>query len=84
MNKAVLIQSYDWETLYINGKAVLQGHTLNEGYDRGLFFNRLSKEYNFNLDDLKIGFVSDEYDNRSQLVGSFDNNLEDVEFKYVS
>jgi hypothetical protein len=58
MNKAILLKSDDWEGLYINGKLVEEGHTLNQGYSRIKHFIKLAKTYDFDLDEIKEEYLN--------------------------
>lgn len=80
MNKAVLVQSEDWEGLFINEKLVEEGHTINEGLDRAMYLNKLQQTYDFTLDDMDIEYVSEEYQNKLYRQGSFDNSLSQISF----
>ena len=55
MNEAVLLSTDDWEMLYINGKIVDEGHTLNEGESRIKYMLNLSNVHNFDLSEMKDG-----------------------------
>lgn len=53
MNNAILIKIDDWEGLYVEGILVDEGHTLNEGEDRAIYFNELGKTHGFDIADMK-------------------------------
>ena len=78
MNKAILIGTDDWEGLFVNGKLVEEGHTLNQGYNRMNYFKKLSKQYNFDLNDLESGYVTPEYQIELEDCGSFPEDINDV------
>lgn len=80
MNKAILIDSEDWEGLFVNGKLVEEGHTLNQGYNRINYFKKLAKKYNFNLYELESGFVTPEYQIELENYGGFPDNIKDVKY----
>lgn len=80
MNKAILIYLEDWEGLFINGTLVEEGHTLNQRYNRINYFKKLAKKYNFNLDELEIGFVTPEYQIELEDCGGFPENIENVKY----
>lgn len=62
-SKAVLLFSSDgYEALYIDGKLVKEGDPINEGFSRTKFFSNLSKEFNFNLENMQEYHLSDEDD----------------------
>lgn len=80
MNKAILIGLDDWEGLYINGKLVEEGHTLNQGYNRFKYFQQLAKEYNFSLDELESAYVTPEYQEELEDIGGFPDDIADVKY----
>lgn len=80
MNKAILIGSEDWEGLYVNGKLVEEGHTLNQGYNRINYFKKLAKKYNFSLDELESGYVTPEYGEELEDIGSFPTDITEVKY----
>ena len=80
MNKAILVQAGDWEGLFVNGKLVEEGHTLNEGYDRIKYFLKLSEQYNFDLNSL-IEFRVEEEDALHNC-GSFPEDINDIKCKH--
>jgi hypothetical protein len=82
MNKAILIQADDWEGLFINGKLVKEGHTLNEGTSRVKYFNQISKKHNFNLDDLKEVWIDESDEEKLYDCGSFPNSLSELNGNY--
>lgn len=82
MNKAILIQADDWEGLFINGCLVDEGHTLNEGEERAVYFSKLADEHYFQVKNMESGYVTDDYyDNKLSVHGSFDADIKDVDFK---
>ena len=81
MNKAVLIQSDDWEGLFVNGKLVQEGHTLNEGTSRIKYFNKLSEKHNFNIKEMEEYYVTEDYENYLYDNGCFPKLLSEVEYK---
>ena len=83
MNKAILLQSSSesWEGLFVNGKLVEEGHTLNQGYSRVKYFKDLAKKYGFSLDELEEYTVTDEYDERMCDRGGFDDDIGDVGYE---
>lgn len=80
MNKAILIGADEWEGLFINGKLVEEGHTLNEGYNRMNYFKKLSKQYNFDLNKIISGYVTPEYEIELEDIGSFPEDIEDITY----
>jgi hypothetical protein len=83
MNTAILIGSDDWEGLFVNDLLVEEGHTLNEGSNRIRYFTNLAKKYNFNLEDMQAGYVTEEYENILNDNGCFDSNLNDVGYTII-
>jgi hypothetical protein len=78
MNEAILIHSDEWEGLFVNGKLVQEGHTLNEGYSRIKYFNKLAKQYDFKINQMKERWVTGEYADYLLLNGGFHTDLIDV------
>ena len=74
-NKVALVQSDDWEGLYINKKLVKEGHTLNEGNSRIKYFVKLAKQYNFNLEDLEEFTISEEDKEETNNIGCLPENI---------
>lgn len=83
MNKAILLQSSSesWEGLFVNGKLVEEGHTLNQGYSRVKYFKDLAKKYGFSLDELEEYTVTDEYDEKLCDCGGFDKDIASVSYE---
>lgn len=79
MKKAVLVESYDWEGLYIDGVLVKEGHSLNEGESRISSFVALAKKYEFSLEDLEEISLNSEDCRDTEDIGCFYKNLS--EFK---
>ena len=77
MNKAILIKSNDWEGLYINGKLVEEGHTLNQGYSRIKYFVDLSKKYDFDLGGMKEKYLCEEDIIVTEDYGNFPESIND-------
>jgi hypothetical protein len=82
MNKAILIKADDWEGLFISGKLVEEGHTLNEGTSRIMYFLNLAKTYNFNLEELKEVYITEEDEEKLNDYGSFPEYLSDLKGDY--
>jgi hypothetical protein len=82
MNKAILLKADDWEGLFINGKLVKEGHTLNEGSSRVKVFLGLSKKYNFDLEEMVETYVDEEDENMLNDIGSFPNMLDELSGDY--
>jgi hypothetical protein len=59
-NTALLVSTEEeWEGLWINEKLYKQGHSINEGDNRGLFFLALAKKYKLTIDDFKCAYTND-------------------------
>lgn len=84
MSKAILIQADDWEGLFIDGKLVKEGHTLNEGTSRVKYFNKLAKQYNFRIDDLKEVYIDECDEDRLYDIGCFPECLSELIGDYES
>lgn len=83
MNKAILLKSDDWEGLYVNDLLIDEGHELNEGEERAIYFAQLAKQYNFNLLEMKIKYLSNEDTERTNDIGSFPDNITDFKHNYA-
>jgi hypothetical protein len=59
MNKAILIIVNDWEGLYVDGDLIAEGHTINEGEERSIYFAKLAHIYNFDLIKMEIRYCED-------------------------
>lgn len=53
MNKAILLSHDGYEALYINGLKVKDGKPINQGYSRTKIFSKLSKTYDFDLEQME-------------------------------
>lgn len=82
LNKAILLQAEDWEGLFINGRLVEEGHTLNEGNSRIKCFVGLAKKYNFNLEEMKEQYVTEEDEQYLYDCGSFPTHLSRLNGNY--
>ena len=80
MNEAILLKGDDYEGLFVNGKLVQEGETLNEGHERIFYFLELAESHEFNLKDMKLGEVSEAYNEKMKEKGGFDFYLSDVEY----
>ena len=58
MKRALLVKADDWEGLWIDKEFVEQGHTIEEGYDRGIYFVGLAEKYNLKKTDFKVVWIS--------------------------
>ena len=70
---AILVSSDEdsWEGLYVNGKLKDEGYTLNEGEERITYFVKLSKKYNFNLEDMVCITLTQEQEKQLEQDGGF-------------
>lgn len=76
MNQAILLKLDDWEGLYINDRLVEEGHHLNQGHERSIYFAELAQKLDFNLLEMK---VADLTKRGYQLFDEFGNYLpEDI------
>lgn len=82
MSKAILIKADDWEGLFLDGVLVEEGHTLNEGSSRIKYFIQLSKQYNFDLGNMKEVWVTEEDEERLNYNGSFPQTLLELDGDY--
>lgn len=79
-NHAIIVGADDWEGLFVNGMLVDEGHTLNDGMSRKKYLSKICKEYDLELDEILEGYVTDEYEELLNDVGSFHQKLADVDF----
>ncbi|MFW6377367.1 MAG: hypothetical protein ACOCZ5_01850 [bacterium] len=77
-----LIKGNDWEGLYVNGILEEEGHTLNEGEERVVYFLMLSDDIGFNLYDIKFYSATEEDEDYLYRRGRFPNKLEDLSGDY--
>ena len=73
-----LIVADDWEGLYIDGKLKDEGHTLNEGEDRAIYFAKLAIKYDFELSDLKHRDLYDEDKKHLNEYGNLPKDIKDL------
>lgn len=83
-NKAILLWSDDWEGLYVNGKLVDEGHTLNEGVSRTKYFVKLALLYNFVLEDMQEILICETDDINTKDSGSFPKNIDEFVGDYTT
>ena len=74
-NTAVLLIADDWEGLYVNGRLVEEGHTLNEGNSRIKYFTKLAKQYKFDLADLEERYLDDSQIDELENNGNLEEDL---------
>lgn len=79
-----VIKADDWEGLYINGKLIDEGHTLNEGDERVLYFADLAKRCNFDLSHIKFYWIDDEDEQHLENLGNFPEDIDKLIGDYDS
>lgn len=82
-NHAILIRSDDWEGLFVRGKLAEEGHTLNQGYNKVRYFQKLAKQYKFNLEEMQTGYVTESYERVLEDEGGFPKMLYDVSYEVM-
>lgn len=81
MAKAIIVKLEDWEGLYVDGRLVGEGHTLNEGEDRITWALGAAEEHGFDLKELEIKESYDEeFLEEMENSGNLPSKLEDVAF----
>ena len=81
-NKVTLIKGDDYEALYINGELKVQGHTINEGIERGLYFLVLAESFGVTSSNICFGLTNDEGEKYLSDNVSFPNKLSKFEGKW--
>ena len=79
---ALVLKCEDWEMLYINGKHVDSGHTLEEGYERLTYFLNKSDEYGFNLKDVRFMYLTSEDEEQVNAYGDGPTLLSELKGNY--
>ena len=82
-NHAILIGADDWEGLFVCGQLVEEGHTLNQGYNRVRYFQKLAKQYGFKLEEMQAGYVTESYEKTLEDTGGFPKMLYDVSYEVL-
>jgi hypothetical protein len=77
-NEVIIIGADDWEGLFVNGKLVDEGHTLNEGASRKKYLSEICSKYSVTLDDIAEGYVTKEYEEYMYDSGGFHESLSAV------
>ncbi|MEG2381824.1 MAG: hypothetical protein RSB38_09025 [Oscillospiraceae bacterium] len=74
--EAIIIKADDWEGLFVDGKLVYENHEIDR-----LTLRELCEDYSLNF--VKIGevWVTDEFKEYLWDVGSFPENLSEVEYE---
>lgn len=81
MKRAVLLTTDDWEGLYLDGKLIDQGHTIEEG--DSLYYLKLAERYNLNSSDFYMEHLEDCPDSEMVLnIGGFPDKLNDLQGNY--
>lgn len=75
MNKAIVLQFDDWECLYINEKLVDEGHTLNQGMERVIYFVELAQKHDFYLPEIKFVCANEQDEKEAEELGDSKNLL---------
>jgi hypothetical protein len=78
MQRAVVVKADDWEGLYVGGKLVDEGHTLNEGEERIIYFLQLADKYKFDLKLTEFISLSDEMIQKVEEEGNLPENLHEA------
>ena len=81
MNTIIIINSDDWEGLFVNGKLIEEGHELNDGMSRKKYLQELCRKYNVSLPSIEEGYVTEDYyDDILSERGSYPENLSEVDW----
>lgn len=82
-NKILVLstQSGDWEGLFINNILISEGHALGEGNSKK-FWIKMSKEYDFGIEDIVEKELVDEDEETISIYGSFPKNVQELTGKY--
>lgn len=75
MNKAILIHSDNWEGLYVNGKLVEEGYKLNQSEERAIYFAKLARKWQFDLESMGKIYLNDRDIIWTEDVGSFPESI---------
>ena len=75
MNRAILVKSDNWEGLYINGKLVEEGHQLNQGKERAIYFARLARKWRFNLENMGVIYLNNHDTTWTEDIGYFPEDI---------
>lgn len=79
--KVLILESDDWNGLYINGNLIDEGHTLGEG-DSILYLLEKSEDYGFDSSDVKVKFIEDVDDEYLNKFGSFPSDITELKGDY--
>lgn len=76
MNEVIVMISDDWEGMFLNGMLIDEGHKINEGFDRYVYFKNI--EDRFGVDKVTMTWIPNEYQEYLDEHGYFNPKLEDV------
>ena len=82
MAKAILIKADDWEGLFVDGILIEEGHTLNQGMSRVKYFLELSKDCDFDLEEMEEVWIDEEDEDTLYKIGCFPSQLTDLKGNY--
>jgi hypothetical protein len=84
-NKAILLKdkSSPWEGLYVNGILKQEGYTLNRDKDRIKYFVELSKQYEFDLENMKIINLCNKDIIQLENDGGLPKSIDELKSKYI-
>ena len=82
MAKAILIKADDWEGLFVDGILIEEGHTLNQGMSRVKYFLELSKDFDFDLEEMEEVWIDEEDEDNLYRIGCFPSQLTDLKGSY--
>jgi hypothetical protein len=80
-SEALIVNSDDWQGLFVDGKLIDEGHTLGEGLGILVYLQEKADEFNFNLKEIKQAWVTEEYEEYLYDMGSFHKDLKDVQYE---
>jgi hypothetical protein len=84
INKAILLYSDYWEGLYVNGKLICEGSIpMNEKLSRFHYFLQLSKQHNFNLDNMNEDVLTLADEEKAVAYGCFPDVMSKFSSKYT-
>ena len=74
--KVDILRADDWEAIYINGKLIRQGHTIECG--EKLYLLELAEEYNFKSTDVTIRDITQEDEEMLHRLGIFPQDINEL------
>ena len=78
MKRVLILAGDDWVVIYIDGKSVEQGHTINP-----MYLLKLAEENNFTYSDVHYAWADSEDEENAGNVGQFPNFVEELKGKYL-